>query len=279
MLGYVASFTNVVAIATANVFGGKATTLRDWRVTFRYTSSIILVLALTLALFDSASFQSKDFLIGLLAGISGGLGIPLAYKSFAAGPVAYVSPLISIVQTTALVIFAIALGESLGLILVIAFVLGILGVYLAGKPRVLDASNLLGVSKTTIAAALFFSGFAIGMTQIEDGQNITGLAGARVGVFLVAFAVVRSNSPKVDKKSAKPWLIFTFISAFMEFTANYSYVVAITNLDLAKVGIILSTSSIFATLIAIPVMKQRPRFINWIGIMIATVSLALVALA
>lgn len=65
----------------------------------------------------------------------------------------------------------------------------------------------------------------------------------------------------------------------MEFTANYSYVVAVTNLHLAKVGIILSTSSIFATLIAIPVMKQRPRFINWIGILIATLSLALVALA
>jgi drug/metabolite transporter (DMT)-like permease len=279
MLGYVASFTNVVAIATANVFGGKATTLRDWRVTFRYTSSIILVFALTLALFDKASFQSQDFLIGLIAGISGGLGIPLAYKSFAAGPVAYVSPLLSIVQTTALVIFAIVLGESLGLTLVIAFLLGIAGVYLAGKPKVFSASNLFSVSKTTIAAALFFSGFAIGMTQIEDGQNITGLAGARAGVFLVAFAIVRSSSPKTDKKSTHSWLMFTLISACMEFIANYSYVVAITNLDLAKVGIILSTSSIFATLIAIPVMKQRPRLVNWIGIMIATLSLALVALA
>jgi drug/metabolite transporter (DMT)-like permease len=279
MLGYVASFTNVVAIATANVFGGKASTLRDWRVTFRYTSSIILVISVFLAFFDKAAFQGTDFLIGLVAGISGGLGIPLAYKSFAKGPVAYVSPLLSIVQTTALVIFAIALGETLGLILVLAFILGVIGVYLAGKPKVLNASNLLGVSKTTIAAGLFFSGFAIGMTQLGEGQSITGLTGARTGVFLVAFAIVRSNSPKVDKKSTHSWLIFTFVSALMEFIANYSYVVAVTNLDLAKVGIILSTSSIFATLIAIPVMKQRPRFINWIGILIATLSLALVALA
>jgi drug/metabolite transporter (DMT)-like permease len=279
MLGYVASFTNVVAIATSNVFGGKASTLRDWRVTFRYTSSIILVISLVLAFFDKAAFQGGDFLIGLLAGISGGLGIPLAYKSFATGPVAYVSPLLSIVQTTALVIFAIVLGETLGLILVVALILGVIGVYLSGKPKVLNASNLLGVSKTTIAAGLFFSGFAIGMTQLSQGQSITGLTGARTGVFLVAFAIVRSRSPKTDRKSTHSWMIFTFISALMEFTANFSYVVAVTNLDLAKVGIILSTSSIFATLIAIPVMKQRPRFINWIGILIATLSLALVALA
>jgi len=190
-----------------------------------------------------------------------------------------VSPLISVVQTSAIVIFAVTMGESLGPILVLAFLLGVLGVYLAGKPRVLETTNLFAVSKTTIAAALFFSGFSIGMTRIADGQNITGLAGARTGVFLIAFVLVRSRSPKVDEKSTKAWLVLTVVSALMEFTANYSYVVAITNLDLAKVGIIISTSSIFATLVAIPVMKQRPRLINWIGIMIATLSLALVALA
>ena len=279
MLGYVAGFTNVVAIATANVFAGKATSLRDWRVTFRLTSSIILGITLVLVILDNATFQRQDYFIGMLAGISGGLGIPLAYKAFSQGPVAFVSPLIAVVQTSAIVIFAVITGESLGPILVIAFLLGVLGVYLAGKPRVFETRNLSGVSKTTIAAALFFSGFSIGMTRIEEGQNITGLAGARMGVFLVAFALVRRASPKAIGKSKKSWLIFTVLSALMEFTANFTYVVAISNLDLAKVGIIISTSSIFATLVAIPVMKQWPRFINWIGIMMATVSLALVAIA
>jgi drug/metabolite transporter (DMT)-like permease len=279
MLGYAASFTNVVAIATANVFAGKATSLRDWRVTFRITSSIILFISLVLAVFDQSIFQSRDYFIGMFAGVSGGLGIPLAYKAFAQGPVAFVSPLISVVQTSAIVIFAVTVGESIGSILVIAFLLGILGVYLAGKPRVLETVDLLAVSKTTFAAALFFSGFSIGMTRIAEGQNITGLAGARTGVFLVAFTLIRSAAPIKVEKATKSWLIFTIASALMEFTANFTYVVAITNLDLAKVGIIISTSSIFSTLIAMPVMKQRPRFINWIGILIATLSLALVAIA
>ena len=279
MLGYAAGFTNVVAIATANVFAGKATSLRDWRVTFRLTSSIILGITLVLVVLDNATFQRQDYFIGMLAGISGGLGIPLAYKAFSQGPVAFVSPLIAVVQTSAIVIFAVITGESLGPVLVIAFLLGVLGVYLAGKPRVLETTNLFGVSKTTIAAALFFSGFSLGMTRIEEGQNITGLAGARMGVFLVAFALIRSASPKVIGKSKRSWLIFAVLSALMEFTANFTYVLAISNLDLAKVGIIISTSSIFATLVAIPVMKQRPRLINWIGIMIATFSLALVAIA
>jgi len=111
MLGYVASFTNVVAIATANVFAGKATLLRDWRITFRFTSSIILLIALIFSFFDSATFQLQDFFIGVISGISGGIGIPLAYKAFAKGPVAYVSPLLSVVQTSAIVIFAAATGD------------------------------------------------------------------------------------------------------------------------------------------------------------------------
>lgn len=279
MLGYAASFTNVVAIATSNVFAGKATSLRDWRVTFRFTSSIILVITLILLIFDEATFQSQDFLIGLAAGISGGLGIPLAYKAFSSGPVAYVSPLLSVVQTTAIVIFAAIMGESVGLILLLVFALGIIGVYLAGKPKTFDKTNLVKISKTTIGAALLFSGFSLGMTRVDQEQSVTGLSGARVGVFLVAFVIVRSKSPKVDGKLKTSWLTFTIISALLEFTANYSYVVAISNLELAKVGVIISTSSIFATLVAIPVMKQRPRLINWIGIIIATFSLALVAVA
>ena len=107
MLGYAAGFTNVVAIATANVFAGKATSLRDWRVTFRLTSSIILGITLVLVVLDNATFQRQDYLIGMLAGISGGLGIPLAYKAFSQGPVAFVSPLIAVVQTSAIVIFAV----------------------------------------------------------------------------------------------------------------------------------------------------------------------------
>ena len=279
MLGYVASFTNVVAIATANVFAGKATLLRDWRITFRFTSSIILIVAVMFSLFDSATFQSRDFFIGVASGISGGIGIPLAYKAFAKGPVAYVSPLLSVVQTSTIVIFAAATGESIQPILVIAFFLGIVGVYLAGKPKVLKASNLMWVSITTIAAAFCFSGFSIGMTQIADGQNITGLAGARTGVFLIAFSIVRKGSLKSDERSGSSWLLLTVFSALMEFLANYTYVLAITHLDLAKVGIIIATSSIFATLIAVPVMRQRPRLINWVGIMIATISLVLVAIS
>ena len=279
MLGYAASFSNVVAIATANVFAGKATSLRDFRVTFRFTSSIVLSICLLFAIFNHGTFQSRDFLIGLFSGISGGLGIPLAYKSFAVGPVAYVSPLLSVVQTSAIVVFVAATGHSISLILIMAFLLGIIGVYLAGKPKVLETTNLVKISRTTILAALFFSGFSIGMSRVGQGQSITGLTGARVGVFLVAFSLFRSKASQENGKLESSWLKFTIVSALMEFIANYSYVLAIKNLDLAKLGIIISTSSIFATLVAIPVMKQKPRLINWIGILIATSSLILVAVA
>lgn len=279
MVGYFASFTNVVAIATANVFAGKATTLRDWRETFRLTSSIIFAITLVLLFFDSASFQSQDFLIGLISGISGGFGIPLAYKAFATGRVAYVSPLLSVVQTSAIVIFAALMGEVVGPILIVAFVLGVIGIYLAGKPKVFDSTNLLRISGITVGAALFFSGFSLGMTRVAEDQRITGLTGARLGVFLVALLMMRRGSSTAKGKQNQTWLVLAFISAIMEFIANYTYIVAITNLDLAKVGVILSTSSIFATLIAIPVMKQKPRFVNWMGILIATFSLALVAIA
>jgi drug/metabolite transporter (DMT)-like permease len=278
MIGYAASFTNVISIAVANVFAGKATLLRDWRVTFRFTSSIILIITLGLSLFDNATFSNRDFLFGLAAGISGGLGIPLAYKSFSIGPIAYVSPLISVVQMSAIIIFAVLMGESVGPILFVAFVLGVIGVYLAGKPKVLNVEKLRHVSVIAVGAALFFSGFSILMTRVAQNQSITGLTGARVGVFLIAFTIVRPICVRDRVRSSSTWLIFTICSAIAEFIANYSYVIAITNLDLAKVGIIMSTSSIFATLIAIPVMKQKPRFVNWIGIIIATISLVLVAL-
>jgi drug/metabolite transporter (DMT)-like permease len=279
MVGYAASFTNVIAVAIANVCAGRATQIRDWRITFRFTSAIALVFALTMAILDSASFQNKSFIVGVLAGISGGLGIPLAYKAFANGPIAYVSPLLSVVQTSVIVLFATFMGESLTVILFLAFVLGIIGVYLAGKPKTSEKFDLLKISGITILAALFFSGFAIGMTQIEEGQSITGLTGARIGVFIVALAMIPVKSASHSPRPQKLWLIFSFLSALTEFVANYSYVLAIANLDLVKVGIIMSTSSIFTTLVAIPILKQKPRLLNWLGVIVATFSLVLVAIS
>ncbi len=53
---------------------------------------------------------------------------------------------------------------------------------------------------------------------------------------------------------------------------------AITNLDLSKVGIFMASAPALASLIGIKLLKQKPSLINWLGIAATSAALAIIAI-
>jgi threonine/homoserine efflux transporter RhtA len=54
--------------------------------------------------------------------------------------------------------------------------------------------------------------------------------------------------------------------------------IAITNLELSKVGVFMASAPALSALIAIKLMKQRPSIANWLGIAATSSALAIIAL-
>ena len=119
------------------------------------------------------------------------------------------------------------------------------------------------------------------MTLIENKEIIPALFGVRIGVLLVSFTFGpkrdnHHNSEHGQVRSRK-WLKYALLSGACEMTANLTYMLAIANLELSKVGIIMASSPALAAIIGIKLMHQKPLLINWLGI--ATTSGALIIIA
>ncbi len=81
MLGEISSFSAALGNAFANTLGGKSTQQSSWRNTLRLSATIGFALICLVIAFDLSSLTLRVVFIGMAAGFTGGLGLPLPYLS------------------------------------------------------------------------------------------------------------------------------------------------------------------------------------------------------
>ena len=73
-------------------------------------------------------------------------------------------------------------------------------------------------------------------------------------------------------------LLFFDLVFICEVVANRLFLIAITNLELSKMGVFMASAAALSVLIAIKLLKQRPSLANWLGIAATSSALAIIAL-
>ncbi len=276
MIGEIASFSNALGNALTNTLGGKATQLGSWRNTLRYSSSLAMVLICLIIIFNLETLSVRVVVIGIVAGLCGGLGLPFIYKAISAGAVSFVSPVVALTQSLYLILFAVIVkNESLSATFPIAALLGVIGIFLCSRQA--GGNQKVGVSIFLLSAtaATFFSGFSFLMTEIDNSQILGALFGARIGVFFLTFIF----PPKKTESDPSSWRRYALLSGTFEICANIAFLVAINNLELSKVGIFMASAPALSTLLAIKLLHQRPSVTNWIGIGASSSALAIIAIS
>ncbi|NDI08916.1 MAG: hypothetical protein EBY71_02105, partial [Actinobacteria bacterium] len=107
MIGELSSFSNALGNALTNTLGGKSTQQSSWRNTLRASSTIAFALICLVIAFDLNSLTLRVVLIGIAAGFSGGLGLPPLYQAFSVSSVSFVGPVVALVQSFNLILFAL----------------------------------------------------------------------------------------------------------------------------------------------------------------------------
>jgi drug/metabolite transporter (DMT)-like permease len=284
MIGELASFSNAVSYAFSGILGGKSTQISSWRNTLRGSSLVAMAIISIVLLFNFESISLQVILIGVAGGFIGGLGLPFIYQAFAIGSVSFVSPVTALVQTLNLILFAVIVqNEQLSISFPIAAALGIAGIFACSRTSATGTGGSFHAFILSVLAASFFTGFSFLMTLIEDNEIIPALFGARIGVLLVSFIFRPKREGKKGEESTeevpKKWLKFALLSGVCEMLANLTFMLAIANLELSKVGIIMASGPALAAIIGIKLMKQRPLLINWLGIAATCTALIIIAVA
>ena len=278
MIGELASFSNALSNALTNTLGGKSTQLANWRNTLRYSSSIALVIICFIIAFNLETLTTKVFVLGFLAGITGGLGLPFIYKAISTGAVSFVGPVVALTQSFFLIMFAVVVkNESLSLTFPISAALGAVGIYLCSRQAVGNQPVTFSIFLLAATAAIFFSGFSFIATEIDNSQILGGLVGARFGVFALTF--VFPPKKELVMPNGGEYKKYALLSGTCEVVANIFFMIAINNLELSKVGIFMASAPALSTLIAIKMLHQRPSITNWVGIAASSGALAIIALS
>ena len=278
MIGELASFSNALSNAFTNTLGGKSTQLANWRNTLRYSSSIALVIICFIIAFNLETLTTKVFVLGFLAGITGGLGLPFIYKAISTGAVSFVGPVVALTQSFFLIMFAVVVkNESLSLTFPISAALGAVGIYLCSRQAVGNQPVTFSIFLLAATAAIFFSGFSFIATEIDNSQILGGLVGARFGVFALTFVFPPKKGLVIP--NGGEYKKYALLSGFCEVVANIFFMIAINNLELSKVGIFMASAPALSTLIAIKMLHQRPSITNWVGIAASSGALAIIALS
>ena len=277
MIGEIASFSNALANAFTNTLGGKSTQQSSWRNTLRGSTTIAFALICVVIAFDLSSLTLRVVLIGIAAGFTGGLGLPMIYQAFSVSSVSFVGPVVALVQSFNLILFAVLVkNEELSILFPIAASLGVIGLYLCSRQVGGNKKATLNAFFLTAAAGTLFSGFSFIMTLIDNSEILPALFGARIGVLLISVIF----APKSDKKIfTKPvgWRKYALLSGTCEIIANLLFMIAINNLELSKVGIFMASAPALSVLIAIKLLHQKPSLVNWAGIAATSGALALIA--
>jgi drug/metabolite transporter (DMT)-like permease len=198
---YLLALGSAVLYGAADFTGGLATRRASAiPVVFLSQASGLVLLAISLPLLPPASPSRPDLLWGILAGLTGGLGVALLYHALAIGTMAVIAPTTAVCAVTIPVVVAVLLGERPSPLAAAGILLGIVSIVL--------------VSRQTLPARAEQEPSASGIRRVA-GVGTALVSGVAIGFFLLALAQTRSEAglwPLVMSRSLSV-LLFGAIAA------------------------------------------------------------------
>ncbi len=234
--------------------------------------------ALLVAVAVRGEVGSRSFLIGLAAGVGGGLGLAAFYRALALGTMSVVSP---IAACGALVPFVVSLatGERPSPIALAGAVAALAGAVLASleERRAAAASPararaIVLAVVAAIALGLFVYFLGLGSRQ---GDPLSTLVGARVGslALLVGLAAVLQAPVSIPRSS----IAAVAAVGLADVSANALFAVASTHGLLALVSVLGSLYPVVTVLLAHVLLGERLTRAQRAGVALALGGIAVIA--
>jgi uncharacterized membrane protein len=127
---------SAVLYGSADFFGGL-TARRANTVATVFVSQLagLVLILLALPFLPAATVSTRDWIWGIVAGLSGGIGVALLYRALAVGTMAVVAPITAVCAAMIPVFFGFALGERFRPLTIAGIVLAFVAIVLVSQPR------------------------------------------------------------------------------------------------------------------------------------------------
>jgi len=282
----------VVGLASALIFGaadffGGLASKRLLPVRVVSLSALVgLTILLVASLVVGGRFSWEAVLWGGLSGAVGSFGILLLYAALAIGPMSILSPLTAVISAIVPVTWGLIQGERLTLIGYIALGLALIAVVLVGfvPERGAVRPSLRGVAYATASGALIGT-LLILLNEAPDDSGLLPLVFNRVSYLVILWGIVlvlvvrsrvRRDPPGPRVRPVLPLIIAAGVA---DSTANILIILGLRLGDLSVIAVLTALYPAGTIALAAIVLKERIAPVQWVGLVVALIAAAMLALA
>lgn len=282
----VVGLASAVIFGAADFFGGLASKrLLPVRVV-AVSASIGLTVLVIASLFVGGRFSWEAVLWGGLSGFVGSFGILLLYAALAIGPMSILSPLTAVVSAIVPVTWGLVQGERLTTIGYIALGLALVAVVLVGFVPEKGAvrPSLRGVAYAVGSGALI-GALLILLNNAPDDSGLLPLVFNRMSYLVVLWGIVLVIlvRARVRRDAAwppvRPVLPLIIGAGLADSTANILIILGLRLGDLSVIAVLTALYPAGTIALAAIVLKERIAPVQWVGLVLALVAAAMLALA
>ncbi|MCP2031525.1 drug/metabolite transporter (DMT)-like permease [Okibacterium sp. HSC-33S16] len=292
MLTAIIGLVGALVYGAADFLGGLASKrISPVRVTALSAASGLVGLVLVLAFgFGEWSFEAVFW--GALSGVSGALAIVLLYACLAIGPMSILSPLTAVVSAIVPMTWGLATGDELAPAGYVALGIALAAVVLVGFVPEKGAvrPSVTGIIMAVGSGAMIGT-FLILIDQTPEDSGIVPLVANRsvsaaimFTLVLVLWLISRHRAPAaatatVPRRGWRPGLLLAVACGVVDAAANVLLLVGIRIGELTVMSVLTAMYPAGTILLAAVVLKERIAPVQWVGLALALVAAALLALA
>jgi uncharacterized membrane protein len=246
------------------------------------TYPLATLLLAVLAVSSGGPIHTGAVVWGSLYGISQAIGVYWFYAAVSAGPISVVSPLAAVLNAAVPVAVGVALGERPGASASFGVVLAMLAVILVSRESPDDDDVRTHRFTSKVAWLTVGSGVAFGLdfvllheAPVECRMWPLFFARAAATVMVVGVAAASKN---LGLPSSTP-LRLAVLAALLDTCANVSMLMAIQKWMLSLASILISLYPATTVVLAIIVLRERLTRWQAIGMVLAAISVSMIAAA
>ncbi|MEY2563869.1 MAG: hypothetical protein QOH88_2062 [Verrucomicrobiota bacterium] len=276
------ALVSAVLYGSADFFGGLTARRANTVATVLVSQFVGLVLLVAVMPFlPTTTVTSRDWIWGVAAGFSGGIGVAFLYRALAVGTMAVVAPITAVCAAMIPVLFGFAMGERLRPFTIAGIGLAFVAIVLVSRPRAQPAVGV-STSKRSLPPGILLalvSGVAVGifflaLARTSSGAGMWPLVAARIASVALfgSIAVITGRTVRMSR----PATTTAIAGGALDMLANALYMLASRVGPLSIVVTLASLYPAATVLLARVVLGERLSFVQALGIACALAAVLII---
>jgi drug/metabolite transporter (DMT)-like permease len=290
VLAVLIGVTGALIFGAADFVGGVAARrISAVRVTALGGLSGLVVLLIALPLFPSV-WSAKAVLLGGITGVTGAVAVVLLYACLAIGPMSILSPLTAVISAVVPVLAGVVRGERLNGLGYLAIGIALVAVVLVGfVPEKGAVRPSLRALSMAVGAGTLIGVFLILIDLTPDDSGLVPLVVSRAVNAIVMFSAIgvgvlvarRRGIPSRARIAGgwRPGLALGLIGGAVDATANALLLAGLRIGELTIQSVLTALYPAGTIILAAVVLRERIAPVQVVGLVLALVAAALLALA